>query len=128
MQITDKNSLPSSNQINYKSNQPPKFIQYATLTGASSLLQLAQVGTNINKGPLGGTTAASSSIPTSGNSEVTLGKPYVKEDNEATETIFISQDQTVEIPGQNVTYVLITTDENEQQLVPVSKIAPDTAR
>ena len=52
----------------------------------------------------------------------------VKEHNDNTETIFISQDQTVEIPGQNVTYVLITTADNEQQLVPVSKLTPDSTR
>ena len=54
--------------------------------------------------------------------------PAVKEHNDNTETIFISQDQTVEIPGQNVTYVLITTADNEQQLVPVSKLTPDSTR
>ena len=91
------------------------------------MLQLAQVGTSLNKASLGAVTP-SSSIMKSGIDEVATKKQFIKEDDENTETIFISQDQTVEIPGQNVTYVLITTAENEQQLVPVSKITPDSAR
>merc|ERR1712126_336718 len=41
-----------SNQSKSINNQQPKLIQYATLTGASSLLQLAQVGTSLNKSGL----------------------------------------------------------------------------
>ena len=112
-----------NNQLKSTNNQQPKLIQYATLTGASSLLQLAQVGTSLNK-TISTTTTTSPVKP-----EVTIsGNQPVREDNDNTETIFISQDQTVEIPGQNVTYVLITTADNEQQLVPVSKITPDTPR
>ena len=122
----DKIAIPTISHINYKSSQQPKLIQYATLTGASSLLQLAQVGTSLNKASLS-SVASSSSIPKSVSNEENSKKQFIKEDDENTETIFISQDQTVEIPGQNVTYVLITTAENEQQLVPVSKITPDTA-
>ena len=122
-----KIAVPISSHLNYKSSQQPKLIQYATLTGASSLLQLAQVGTSLNKASLGAVTSSSSTL-NSGSNEVASKKQFIKEDDENTETIFISQDQTVEIPGQNVTYVLITTAENEQQLVPVSKINPDTTR
>ena len=112
-----------SNQPKSISNQQPKLIQYATLTGASSLLQLAQVGTSLNKTAL----AATSTSPA--KTEVTTSENQpLKEHNDNTETIFISQDQTVEIPGQNVTYVLITTADNEQQLVPVSKITPNSSR
>ena len=99
------------------------MIQYATLTGASSLLQLAQVGTSLNK-----TVSATTSTSPIKPEITTSGNQSMREDNDNTETIFISQDQTVEIPGQNVTYVLITTADNEQQLVPVSKITPDTSR
>ena len=89
------------------------------------MLQLAQVGTSLKKDLLVPSTI-SSTMTKSTTKPVISRNPSVKEDNDSTETIFISQDQTVEIPGENLTYVLITTSENEQQLVPVSKIASDT--
>ena len=110
-----------------KSNQQPKIVQYATLTGAaSSLLQLAQVGTTLKQELSTQTTASSATTSDRKGSKIT--QESGKEDNDNTETIFISQDQTVEIPGQDVTYVLITTSENEQQLVPVSKITSEMMR
>ena len=126
VETTDnQHHLPASTDIEIKSDQQPKLIQYATLTGASSLLQLAQVGTNLNRDSLV-PIKTSVSLQKSGVKESEQqGKELVKDDNHDTETIFISQDQTVEIPGQNVTYVLITTAQNEQQLVPVSKITSD---
>ena len=110
-------------QLKRTNNQQSKLYQYATLTGASSLLQLAQVGTSLNK------TASATATTSPRESKVSdIENTSVKENNDNTETIFISQDQTVEIPGQNVTYVLITTADNEQQLVPVSKITTDSNR
>ena len=78
------------NQPKSISNQQPKLIQYATLTGASSLLQLAQVGTSLNK------TALTATSTSPGKTEVTTSENQpLKEHNDNTETIFISQDQTV---------------------------------
>ena len=91
------------------------------------MLQLAQVGTSIKKTSTGIATS-SSSAPKSESNEIVSKTQFDKQEDDNTETIFISQDQTVEIPEQNLTYVLITTAENEQQLVPVSKITPDMAR
>ena len=111
--------------------QQPKLIQsFATLTGASSLLQLAQVGTSLKKDLSIPPANTSPSMLTKSPTNTVMSKPHSmkEEDNSSTETIFVSQDQTVEIPGQNVTYVLITTRENEQQLVPVSSISSDNVR
>ena len=123
-----KNSMLLRNQlVGSKSNQQPKMVQYATLTGAaSSLLQLAQVGTTLKQELSAQTTASLATKSERKYSKST--QESAKEENDTTETIFISQDQTVEIPGQNVTYVLITTSENEQQLVPVSKITSEMMR
>ena len=124
VQELGKPSITAQNiQLKSTNNQQSKLYQYATLTGASSLLQLAQVGTSLNKTALATTTTSPRKSKVSDTEN-----PAVKEHNDNTETIFISQDQTVEIPGQNVTYVLITTADNEQQLVPVSKLTPDSTR
>ena len=89
---------------------------------------MAQIGSSLTKvslAPAPTVTTSTSASDSKKEQEFPNQKPII-EDNENTETIFISQDQTVEIPGQNLTYVLITTAENEQQLVPVSKIThPD---
>ena len=128
--ISSKRLNSRTNFSENKPNKHPKTIQYTTLRGdtSSRLLQLAQIGSSLNKVSLAPAPTVTTSTSTSDSKkeqEFPNQKPII-EDNENTETIFISQDQTVEIPGQNLTYVLITTAENEQQLVPVSKITnPD---
>ena len=105
-----------------------KVVHYATLTGASSLLQLAQAQTTAKQTPTTSSVQNFSTSKVDDSNKQSSQSARVVEDDDNVETIFISQDQTVEIPGQNMTYVLITTANNEQQLVPVSKIITDPNR